>query len=406
MNTLTGALPGNFDESQLEVKPVAVTRWTARLVDPLIEQSYLDSRFADDRRRVLVLLGFIAAAGGLICIGRYIAFLAGHGALFALVPPLLPVATASAGAVLILRARSPHALEASLLACGVIVVLVRFTIMTVQPIIADNWLPLIVTSLFVIYLYLPVRLVVASVFASFYSAVSVTWWLTLYGGPLSAEQVYFGLLWIALANGLGFAAANALQRGQRMQYAQKYVMQQLLATDGLTGIANRRSFDEAIAREWRRCAGAGRPLSLLMIDVDYFKAYNDRFGHQKGDACLRRIARVLVDCIAAPEALVARYGGEEFVCLLPGTDQRGAAKFARRVAAAMDRAALAHPTSPDGGRVTLSVGVATADAFVGDETGLLTLADELLYAAKNGGRNRIVSGELPFEQPVVAIRAA
>jgi diguanylate cyclase (GGDEF)-like protein len=406
MNTLTGALPGNFDESQLEVKPVAVTRWTARLVDPLVEQSFLDSRFADDRRRVLVLLGFIAAAGGLICVGRYIAFLAGHGALFALVPPLMPVATASAGAVLILRARSPHALEAALLACGVIVVLVRFTIMTVQPIIADNWLPLIVTSLFVIYLYLPVRLVVASVFASFYSAVSVTWWLTLYGGPLSAEQVYFGLLWIALANGLGFAAANALQRGQRMQYAQKYVMQQLLATDGLTGIANRRSFDEAIAREWRRCAGAGRPLSLLMIDVDYFKAYNDRFGHQKGDACLRRIARVLVDCIAAPEALVARYGGEEFVCLLPGTDQRGAAKFARRVAAAMDRAALAHPTSPDGGRVTLSVGVATADAFVGDETGLLTLADELLYAAKNGGRNRIVSGELPFEQPVAAIRAA
>lgn len=404
MNTLTGALPGNFDESQLEVKPVAVTRWTARLVDPLVEQSFLDSRFSDDRRRVLVLLGFIAAAGGLICIGRYIAFLAGHGALFALVPPLMPVATAAAGAVLILRARSPHALEASLLACGVVVVLVRFTIMTVQPIIADNWLPLIVTSLFVIYLYLPVRLIVACVFASFYSAASVTWWLTLYGGPLSAEQIYFGLLWIALANGLGFAAANALQRGQRMQYAQKYVMQQLLATDALTGIANRRSFDEAIAREWRRCARAGRPLSLLMIDVDHFKAYNDRFGHQKGDACLRRIARVLVDCVAVPEALVARYGGEEFVCLLPGMDQRGASKFARRIAAAMDRAGLAHPTSPDGGRVTLSVGVATADAFVGDETGLLTLADELLYAAKNGGRNRIVSGELPFEQP--AVRAA
>ena len=87
-------------------------------------------------------------------------------------------------------------------------------------------------------------------------------------------------------------------------------------------------------------------------------------------------------------------------------DQRSAAKFARRVTVALDRAALLHPTSPDSDRVTLSVGVATADAFVGDETGLLTLADELLYAAKNGGRNRIVSGELPFEPTLVAIRAA
>jgi diguanylate cyclase (GGDEF)-like protein len=399
--TLNGALPGNFDESQLEVKPVAVTRWAARLVDPLVEQAFLDARFNDDRRRVLVLFGFIAAAGALICIGRYIAFLAGHGAMLALLPPLVPVMTAAAGTMLILRARSPHALEASLLACGVVVVLVRFTIMTVQPVLADNWLPLIVTSLFVIYLYLPVRLIVAFVFATFYSAASVTWWLTLSGGPSSAEHLYFGLLWILLANGLGFAAANALQRGQRMQYAQKYVMQQLLATDALTGIANRRSFDVTIAREWRRCARAGRPLSLLRIDVDHFKASNDRFGHQKGDAGLRRIARVLVDCVAAPEVLVARYGGEEFVCLLPGMDQRAAAKFARRVAAAMDRAAIAHPTSPDSDRVTLSVGVATADAFLGDETGLLTLADELLYAAKNGGRNRVVSGELPFEQPVV-----
>jgi diguanylate cyclase (GGDEF)-like protein len=405
MTTLTGAQPGIFDESQFEIKPVAVTRWTARLVDPIVEQSFAETRFNDDRRRVLVLVGFIVAAGALIVIGRYIAYLAGHGALSALLPPLVPVLAAAAGLALIMRAKSPQALEASLLACGVVVVLIRFTIMTLQPVIADNWLPLIVTSLFVIYLYLPVRLVVAVMFAVFYSAASVTWWLTLYGGPLSAEQIYFGLLWIMLANGLGFAAANALQRGQRMQFAQKFVMQQLLATDALTGIANRRSFDEAIAREWRRAARTGRPLSLLMIDVDHFKAYNDRFGHQKGDACLRRIARVLVDCIAAPEALVARYGGEEFVCLLPGMDQRAAAKFARRVTAAMERAALVHPTSPDSDRVTLSIGVATADAFVGDETALLTLADELLYAAKNGGRNRIVSGELPFEQPAV-VRAA
>jgi len=383
------------------VKPVAVTRWTARLVDATVEQSFLESRFKDERRRVLVLLGFIAAAGLLIIGGRFIAHVQGHGALTGLWPPVVPVAMAACGACLLLRMKSPQALEICLIGVAIVTVLTRFATLTLQPGMADSWLPLMVTSLFIIYVYLPVRLFAAAAFAAFYSAVSLTWWGSLYGGLLGTEQVYFGILWAMLANGLGYTAARSLQRSQRIQYAQKLVMQQLLATDALTGIANRRSFDEAIASEWRRCARAGRPLSLLMIDVDHFKAYNDRFGHQKGDACLRRLARVLVDCIAAPDALVARYGGEEFVCLLPGADQRAAAKLARRVTAALDRAAIIHPTSPDSDRITLSVGVATADAFVTNETALLTLADELLYAAKNGGRNRIVSGELPFEQSIV-----
>jgi diguanylate cyclase (GGDEF)-like protein len=401
MITLSSALPASIDESQLEVKPVAVTRWTARLVDATVEQSFLESRFKDERRRILVLLGFIAVAGLLIIGGRFIAHLQGHGALTGLWPPVVPVAMAACGACLLLRMKSPQALEICLIGVAIVTVLTRFATLTLQPGMADSWLPLMVTSLFIIYVYLPVRLFAAAAFAAFYSAVSLTWWGSLYGGLLGTEQVYFGILWAMLANGLGYTAARCLQRSQRIQYAQKLVMQQLLATDALTGIANRRSFDEAIASEWRRCARAGRPLSLLMIDVDHFKAYNDRFGHQKGDACLRRLARVLVGCIAAPDALVARYGGEEFVCLLPGADQRAAAKLARRVTAALDRAAIIHPTSPDSDRITLSVGVATADAFVTNETALLTLADELLYAAKNGGRNRIVSGELPFEQSIV-----
>ena len=339
MITLASAFPAHSRNSQLELKPVAVTRWTARLADPACERSFLDSRFPDDRRRVLVLLGFIAAAGVLIAFGRFIAYLGGHGALVALLPPMVPVVVA----ICRRDGSSAHEVAADagnvLLAVGVVVVMTRFTIMTLQPAMAANWLPLMVTSLFVIYFYLPVRLIMAVVFATFYSLVSATWWLSLYGSPLTPEQVYFGLLWIMLGNGLGFAAANALHRGQRVQYAQKLVMQQLLATDALTGIANRRSFDDALDREWRRCGRAGLPLSLLMIDVDHFKAYNDRFGHQKGDECLRRVARALVDCIGRPDALVARYGGEEFVCLLPGVDQRGAAKMARRITAAVDRVA-------------------------------------------------------------------
>jgi diguanylate cyclase (GGDEF)-like protein len=403
MITLAGANPAAFERNQPELRPAAVTRWTARLVDADIERGFRDSRFQDDRRRVLVLMGFIAAAGALVVLGRFIAHLGGHGAWFGLLPPTVPVMVAAIGAAIILRAKSPQALEVSLLAVGTIVVTVRFTIMTLQPVIADNWLPLMVTSLFVIYLYLPVRLFVAITFAAFYSTAAVTWWLSLYGRPLTPEQIYFGLLWIALGNGLGFAAANALQRGQRAQYAQKLVMQQLLGTDALTGIANRRNFDEALARNWHRCARDGRPLSLLMIDVDHFKAYNDYHGHQKGDECLRRVARALVDCIASPDAVVARYGGEEFVCLLPGMDQRAAAKMARRAAAAVDRAAVPHPASPASDRITVSIGVATAEVFLGEASELLMLADKLLYAAKNGGRNRTVTGELPVEQPVMRV---
>ena len=390
MDPNTGAA---FENNQLELKPVAVTRWTARLVDAVVEQSYLDSRFRDDRRRVLVLMGFIAGAGILIVVGRLLAYLDGHGPLFGLWPPVVPVLVAALGVTVILRAKSPQAMEVSLLSIGVVVVAIRFTMMTIQPIMAGNWLPLMVTSLFVIYLYLPVRLATGVVFAIFYSGVSVAWWLTLYGAPLPAEQLYFGLLWIVLANGLGFAAANALQRGQRVQYAQKLVMQQLLATDALTGIANRRNFDTALEREWRRCGRSGQPLSLLMIDVDHFKAYNDRFGHQRGDECLRRVARALTDCIGRPADLVARYGGEEFVCLLPEVGRRGAAKMARRMAAAIARIAIAHPDSPLGAHVTVSIGVATVAEIAGQSETLLEFADKLLYAAKKDGRDRIVEGE-------------
>ena len=392
MDPFAGA--ATFAHSAIELKPVAVTRWTARLIDAAVEQSYRDSRFRDDRRRVLVLMGFIAGAGALIVIGRFLAYLAGHGPLLGALPPVVPVVVAALGLGVILRAKSPQTMEVSLLTIGVVVVAVRFTVMTMQPVLAGNWLPLMVTSLFVIYLYLPVRLAVGVVFATFYSAASVAWWLTLYGGPLTADELYFGLLWIALANGLGFAASNALQRGQRVQYAQKLVMQQLLATDALTGIANRRSFDVALEREWENCKGAGQPLSLLMIDVDHFKAYNDRFGHQRGDECLRRVARALTDCVGRPADLVARYGGEEFVCLLPEVGRRGAAKMARRMAAAIARIAIAHPDSPLGARITVSIGVATVAEIGGEPATLLALADKLLYAAKKDGRDRIVECEM------------
>ena len=176
-----------------------------------------------------------------------------------------------------------------------------------------------------------------------------------------------------------------------MQYAQSLVLQQLLSTDALTGIANRRRFDDALELEWRRSARAGVPLSLLMIDVDHFKAYNDHCGHQRGDECLRRVARLLLNSVGRPADLVARYGGEEFVCLLPGVDEVGAQAVAARLLRAVRAAAIAHPRSPSASRLTISIGVATAFDLAGKPDALVALADRLLYAAKDAGRDRVIA---------------
>ncbi len=175
-----------------------------------------------------------------------------------------------------------------------------------------------------------------------------------------------------------------------MQYAQSLVLQQLLSTDALTGIANRRRFDAALAREWRRMARVRMPLSLLMIDVDHFKAFNDHCGHQRGDECLRQVARILVNAVGRPGDLVARYGGEEFVCLLPAIDEAGARAVAERLLRAVRGAAIAHPRSPLGPRLTISIGVATTAEFAGSPDALVALADRLLYAAKDAGRDRFI----------------
>lgn len=377
-----------------ELTPVAVTAWTARLVDPDAERSFREGRFQDDRRRVLVLMGFIAAAGVLIVIGRFIGHLGGNGELIWLLPPVVPVVVAGIATAVLLRMKSPQTLETCLLAAGVIAVATRFTALTLQPAMADNWLPLMITSLFIIYFYLPLRLAVAVAFAAFYSAVAAAWWVTLYSGPLAPEQIYFGLLWIALGNGLGYAAANALQRGQRIQYAQSLVMRQLLSTDSMTGIANRRRFDIALEREWRRCRRTVAPLSLLMIDVDHFKAYNDHCGHPQGDACLRQLAQLLVDTVGRPGDIVARYGGEEFVVLLPGGGAAGALAVANKLAAALRHADIFHPRSPAGPRMTISIGAATAKDLSGEPASLVEFADRLLYAAKAAGRNQVSVGQL------------
>ena len=166
-------------------------------------------------------------------------------------------------------------------------------------------------------------------------------------------------------------------------------LETLSLTDALTGIANRRHFDEVLQQEWQRARRTGEPLALAILDVDWFKRYNDHYGHPAGDACLQRIAQVLASTVGRSSDLVARYGGEEFVFLVPLTDASGAQGIAQRLVQAIETLDLPHELSTFG-RVTVSIGVAAMTPGQDDapET-LLQRADEALYEAKKAGRNRV-----------------
>jgi diguanylate cyclase (GGDEF)-like protein/PAS domain S-box-containing protein len=168
--------------------------------------------------------------------------------------------------------------------------------------------------------------------------------------------------------------------------------------DGLTGIDNRRSFDQAIEREWKRAMRTALPLSLLLFDVDHFKLFNDTYGHQVGDDCLRAIAHAIRANVNRPGDVVARYGGEEFAVLLPATDAEGARILANTLCDQVARLRVPHNANDARGFVTISGGVATALARFGGTIkmpeGLLLDADAALYKAKNEGRNRIAASLL------------
>ena len=185
------------------------------------------------------------------------------------------------------------------------------------------------------------------------------------------------------------AAWRSLRASQEELARANEELRRLAALDGLTGIANRRRFDDALQAEWQRGRRNGSPLALLLCDVDHFKLYNDSLGHPAGDLCLKKVAAVLTAQLKRPADLAARYGGEEFAILLPDTDRAGATVLGEACRAALGGLALPHPAA-GGCLVTLSIGVASAlPAEGGTPDALLAAADEALYDAKRAGRDRV-----------------
>jgi diguanylate cyclase (GGDEF)-like protein/PAS domain S-box-containing protein len=179
-------------------------------------------------------------------------------------------------------------------------------------------------------------------------------------------------------------------------------LQRLAGQDGLTGLANRRAFDQALARECARMRRGQRNLALIMIDVDWFKSFNDRYGHPAGDNCLRWISGAILTAVNRPGDIAARYGGEEFAVLLPDTDEQGAASVAERIRKIVARVAIEHEWAPNR-IVTISAGVAalTRSELDGGTESLLLAADRALYCAKDEGRNTVVQAASARSMPQV-----
>jgi diguanylate cyclase (GGDEF)-like protein len=195
----------------------------------------------------------------------------------------------------------------------------------------------------------------------------------------------------ALYVGARIDHANTLERTER--YAR------LALIDSLTGVANRRKFDEMLPYEWARAAREGTPIALAILDLDFFKQFNDSYGHQAGDLCLQQVARALGESLRRPTDLLARYGGEEFVALLPTTDLAGATALAESMRDGLTRLGITH-ASTSLGRVTLSAGVASVLPKPGaSPEDLVRTADAALYEAKQAGRNRVVAQGYVSEAP-------
>lgn len=192
---------------------------------------------------------------------------------------------------------------------------------------------------------------------------------------------------------LGRSINGLLQRivsHEQLLFAANNKLLEQSLTDALTGLANRRDFDAYIKKEWTRLQRSGFPMSIIMCDVDYFKKYNDAYGHQQGDTCLQSLAEALDNAVRRPPDLVARYGGEEFIIILPETDTKGALHIAHKICTEVRALKIEHIVSDVSPCVTISVGVATLIPYEQAKPEyLVRMADEALYLAKEYGRNRV-----------------
>nr|WP_283104386.1 diguanylate cyclase [Shewanella inventionis] len=183
--------------------------------------------------------------------------------------------------------------------------------------------------------------------------------------------------------------------------SQSDLLRSIALFDGLTGVANRRKFEQTLPVSWLQCSREQQPLTIILLDIDFFKLFNDTYGHTEGDTCLKRVAQQIQDTVNRPYDLVARFGGEEFICILPNTDLLGGTYVAQQIVDSIVSLKITHETSKVSQYVTLSAGVATiVPARHISEKVLIEAADKQLYLAKERGRNRVLGAQVLTEDSV------
>ncbi len=215
---------------------------------------------------------------------------------------------------------------------------------------------------------------------------------------LPATQAIYNSLVLLFTNIIGATVCYTLERANRTHYLEARLLTEMASRDGLTGIHNRRALDDHINTVWEQAVRDQVPLALLLIDIDHFKAYNDYFGHQAGDECLKRVALKLTRCARRPLDFTGRYGGEEFAIVLFDARREYVEEVSRRIQSAMELGAFKHPLSPVNKTLTVSIGAAcVVPGEQRSQFGFIQLADEALYEAKGRGRNRVVIMDKEYE---------
>ena len=221
-------------------------------------------------------------------------------------------------------------------------------------------------------------------------------------GVIGLDHFFYERFWssyeLAVLSIAASCIGGALERMRQQKQLEltNQMLQRLSTLDSLTEVANRRYFDEFFEREWKRAVRNGSPLSLIMLDIDYFKSYNDAYGHQEGDACLIEVSRILKRTVCRATDLVARYGGEEFAIVLPDTDLAGACFVSEQIRANVEQLKMDALQSQVSKYVTVSIGAASYHPQADSEkTALIQAADRALYQAKVAGRNQVRSIQMP-----------
>lgn len=362
--------------------------------DPALEHRFMTEMVPYNKARLMAALG-AGLVLSLLNIGVDLA--AYHPApellKFFLPPRLLCGATILTLMLRVRRAQSAAAIDLLSLLTALVWITARVAGLLVPDPAVYVGSAMILGAIFVLYFGMPVRFALLLPVMLGSTVLMVASFIT--SGHAAPGEIASLIIWLAILHGLSLVSVRSIRGTLRRGFAAALALEHQAMHDTLTGLANRRCFEQRLEAAVAHALRMREPLSLITLDIDHFKYFNDTLGHGAGDQALRDLAAVFTTCTRRPADLAARTGGEEFSFLLPNTAPAGAERIAQTIRDAVNKLALAHPASPTAAHVTVSLGVATSlSSFAYTPDDISLLADRMLYAAKMQGRDSIVCAQL------------